>query len=208
MSASAGPPSVNHGAARRAMRVDPAARRTTASSTSTRPIAEASSTRPGRSMRMKRPIRIAIGIVAATVKVAHGLMLHRVHDDEAEHGDQDDHDREHADHRERRRAAPSSSRAIWPSERPSRRSEQNRITKSCTQPPSTRPPRSRACRAGSRTAPRASADQRARAGDRREVVSEHDPAVRRHEVAAVVEPLGGRRAGGVEREHVRREKAE
>ena len=34
---------------------------------------------------------------------------------------------------------PTSSRAIWPSERPSRRSEQNRITKSCTQPPSTAP---------------------------------------------------------------------
>jgi hypothetical protein len=34
---------------------------------------------------------------------------------------------------------PTSSRAIWPSERPSRRSEQKRITKSCTQPPSTAP---------------------------------------------------------------------
>ena len=34
---------------------------------------------------------------------------------------------------------PTSSRAIWPSERPSRRSEKNRITKSCTQPPRTAP---------------------------------------------------------------------
>ncbi len=34
---------------------------------------------------------------------------------------------------------PSSSRAIWPSERPLRRVEKNRITKSCTQPPSTAP---------------------------------------------------------------------
>ena len=34
---------------------------------------------------------------------------------------------------------PISSRAIWPSVLPSRRMEQNRITKSCTAPPSTAP---------------------------------------------------------------------
>ncbi len=34
---------------------------------------------------------------------------------------------------------PTSSRAIWPSDFPSRRIEQNRITKSWTQPPSTAP---------------------------------------------------------------------
>ena len=34
---------------------------------------------------------------------------------------------------------PSSSLAICPSERPSRRIEQNRMTKSCTQPPITAP---------------------------------------------------------------------
>ena len=34
---------------------------------------------------------------------------------------------------------PISSRAIWPSDLPSRRMEQNRITKSCTAPPSTAP---------------------------------------------------------------------
>ncbi len=34
---------------------------------------------------------------------------------------------------------PSSSRAIWPRLRPSRRSEKNRVTMSCTQPPSTAP---------------------------------------------------------------------
>ena len=34
---------------------------------------------------------------------------------------------------------PISSRAICPSDLPSRRSEQNRITKSCTAPPSTAP---------------------------------------------------------------------
>ena len=36
---------------------------------------------------------------------------------------------------------PSSSRAIWPRLRPSRRVEQNMITMSCTQPPSTAPTR-------------------------------------------------------------------
>ena len=34
---------------------------------------------------------------------------------------------------------PISSRAIWPRDFPSRRMEQNRITKSCTAPPSTQP---------------------------------------------------------------------
>ncbi len=48
-------------------------------------------------------------------------------------------------------------------------------------------------------------DERPGAGDRREVVAEHHPAVRRHEVAAVVEPLGGRRPRAVEREHARRD---
>ena len=46
------------------------------------------------------------------------------------------------------------------------------------------------------------ADERARAGDRREVVAEHDPAVGRHEVAAVVQPLGRRRAPLIERQHL------
>ena len=34
---------------------------------------------------------------------------------------------------------PISSRAIWPSDLPSRRMEANRMTKSCTAPPSTAP---------------------------------------------------------------------
>jgi hypothetical protein len=48
-------------------------------------------------------------------------------------------------------------------------------------------------------------DQRPRASDRREVMAEHDPAMRRHEIAAVVEPLAGRGASGVQREHARRD---
>ena len=43
-------------------------------------------------------------------------------------------------------------------------------------------------------------DERAGAGDRREMVAEDDPAIRRHEVAPVVEPLRRRRTLGVERE--------
>src|SRR6185503_19090442 len=49
------------------------------------------------------------------------------------------------------------------------------------------------------------ADQRARAGDRGEVVAEHDPLVGGHVVAAVVEPLGGCRARVVERQHLGRD---
>jgi hypothetical protein len=102
-------------------------------------MAEPSRTRPGRRWRMKSPIRMAIGIVVATVDVAHGLW--RI-----------------AFTTTRPRTAirmimmaitpisatappigPSSSRAIWPSERPSRRIEQNNETKSCTQPPRVAP---------------------------------------------------------------------
>src|SRR5690606_28845357 len=49
------------------------------------------------------------------------------------------------------------------------------------------------------------ADQGPRARDRGEVVAEHDPAVGRHEVPAVVETLGRRRARRVEREHLGRD---
>ena len=49
------------------------------------------------------------------------------------------------------------------------------------------------------------ADQRPGAGDGGEVVAEHDPAVGRHEVAAVVEALGRRGARGVEDQHLGRD---
>ena len=99
---------------------------------------------------------------------------------------------------------PISSFAIWPSDLPSRRMEAQRITKSCTAPPSATPTmiqmraRQKAELRGERRA-----DERAGAGDRGEVMAEDDPAVRRHEVAAVVEPLGRRRARRVEREDLR-----
>ncbi len=49
------------------------------------------------------------------------------------------------------------------------------------------------------------ADERAGAGDGGEVVAEHDPAMGRHEVAAVVEAFRRRGARGVRREHLRRD---
>ena len=48
-------------------------------------------------------------------------------------------------------------------------------------------------------------DERARPGDRREVVAEDDPLVRLHEVAAVVAHLGGGGPEVVEREYLRHE---
>ena len=46
-------------------------------------------------------------------------------------------------------------------------------------------------------------DERPRPGDRREMMSEHDPSVRRDEIATVVEPHGWRRAARVEGEDLR-----
>ena len=50
-------------------------------------------------------------------------------------------------------------------------------------------------------------DQRARARDRREVMAVGDPAVRRMEIAPVVEPFGGRRPLAVQREDLRRDES-
>ena len=100
---------------------------TTANSSSARPISDPSSTRPGRILRKYRPISTAIGMVANTVEVAHGLcfialtttspstairMIMMVSVP--------------------RMAAnpptgPSSSRAIWPRLRPLRRVDRNKM---------------------------------------------------------------------------------
>ena len=75
------------------------------------------------------------------------------------------------------------------------------MMKSCTAPPSTTPktiqivPGQVAELRGEHRA-----DQRPRARDRGEVVAEEHPAVGRHEVAAVAEPLGGGGAAVVEPE--------
>jgi len=48
---------------------------------------EASRTRPGRTNRRYRPSRIAIGIVIASVNVAHGEDLSAVYHDETDNGE-------------------------------------------------------------------------------------------------------------------------
>ena len=86
---------------------------------------------------------------------------------------------------------PISSRAIWPSDLPSRRIEQNRITKSCTAPPRTAPimihsvPGKIAELSGERRS-----DKRARSGDCGEVMPEEDPLVRRLIVVSVAQTFG------------------
>ena len=100
---------------------------------------------------------------------------------------------------------PSSSRAICPRLRPSRRVDSSRITMSCTQPPSTAPTRIHSVPGqvaelrGERRP-----HQRSRAGDGGEMMAEDDHAVGRNEVAAVVEALRRRGTRGIDRQHARR----
>ena len=96
----------------------------------------------------------------------------------------------------------TSSFAICPSDLPSRRIDAHRITKSCTAPPRTTPTMSQ-MRAGQEPELRGQRrpDQRPGAGDGGEVVAEEHPLRRRHEVAAVVQPLGGRGAPRIEVEY-------
>ena len=99
---------------------------------------------------------------------------------------------------------PISSRAIWPSDLPSRRMEANRITKSCTAPPSTAPMMIHSV-AGQIAELRGQhrADQRSGAGDGGEVMAEDDPLIGGLEVVAVVEAFGGGGALVVQRHHAR-----
>ncbi len=100
----------------------------------------------------------------------------------------------------------TSSFAIWPRDFPSRRSEAKRMTKSCTAPPSDHardePQRARQV-AELRGQHRA--DERPRPRDGGEVVAEEHPLVGRHEVAAVAQPLGRRRAAVIEAEDLERD---
>ena len=69
------------------------------------------------------------------------------------------------------------------------------MTKSCTAPPSTTPKTIQSMPGEvAELRGQHGAHQRAGAGDGGEVVAEEDAARRRHEVAAVAEPLGGGRA--------------
>ena len=98
---------------------------------------------------------------------------------------------------------PSSILIISPSDLPSRRTDANSTMKSCTAPATTTPARIHSVPgriAHLRREHRA--HQRARAGDRREVVAVEHPLVGRHVVHAVVVPHGGRRPRVVEPEHL------
>ena len=111
----------------------------TAKSSRATPIAVASSTRPGRILRIYRPIKMAMGIVAPTVEVAHGLCRMALTTTKPSTAIKIIIMANTPIMATAPPKGPSSSRAIWPSERPSRLIEQNRITKSCTQPPRTAP---------------------------------------------------------------------
>ena len=112
---------------------------TTASNSSATPMAEPSTTRPGRMPRMYSPISMAIGMVAKTVEVAHGLCFIALTTTSASTAIRITMIASVPIWAAKPPTGPSSSRAIWPSERPLRRVETNSTSMSCTQPPSTDP---------------------------------------------------------------------
>ena len=108
-------------------------------SSNTRPMIDTSITLPGRSQRRYTPISKAMGIVMATVNVPQGLIASALTTTSASTAS-----RIIMIIRMPIRvivpaAGPISRRIISPSELPSRRSEKNSITKSCTAPASTTP---------------------------------------------------------------------
>ena len=162
-------------------------------------MSDASSTRPGRMLRRYSPISIAIGIVANTVGGGPRAVLHRVDDDQPEHRDQDDHDHQRADHRGEAadRAELVARHLAEAAAVAARRQEQDRhVLHAAAEHAADQDPQRARQIAELRRERRA--DQRTGAGDRGEVMAEHDPAMRRHEVAAVVQPHRRRCARGVE----------
>ena len=126
----------------------------------------------------------------------------RVHHDQRQHGEQDDHDREHRDHRRHARDPAdflfrhlAQGLAVAP-----QRAEQNReILHRASQHHADHEPERARQKAELRGEHRP--HERARSGDRGEVVAEQHPAVGRDEVVAVVEALGGRGAARIEAEY-------
>ena len=84
-------------------------------------------------------MNIAIGIVALTVKMPHGLSASAFTTTSASTASRITRMHRIATSASAPAAVLTSSFTIWPSDFPSRRSEQNRITKSCTAPPSATP---------------------------------------------------------------------
>ena len=143
----------------------------------------------------------AIGIVIDEREQAPRAVAQRVDDDQRQHREQDDHDREDRDHR--RHAGDRVDFLLRDlAERlavaPHRRAEDHEVLHRAAEHDAGDQPDRAGQEAELRRERRT--DERAGAGDRREVMAEEDPLVRRHEVAAVVEPLGRRRAARVEPE--------
>ncbi len=112
---------------------------TTANITSATPITEASSTRPGRMNRKYNPSSSAIGIVIASVNVAHGEDLSAFTITSATTPSKITMIASTAICAIKPPRLLTSSRAISPSVFPSRRIEQNKIMKSCTHPANAQP---------------------------------------------------------------------
>ena len=136
------------------------------------------------------------------VKVPHGLALQRIDHHQRANREQDHHDADDRDVGDES-AQPAD---FFPrhsvSDLPSRRTENSRITKSCTQPPNTAPARIQSVPgkiAELRCEHRP--DQRPGPGDGGEVMSEDDPFVGGHKVAAVFQPLGRSGARGIQRQN-------
>jgi hypothetical protein len=131
-------------------------------------------------------------MVANTVAVDQALWGHRLDHDEGKHGDQDHHDEERPDHRgrgaefselvtrEMGEAAPVTARGAEEYE--------HVLHAACEHGPDQQPERSGQVAELGR---KRRSNEGSRACDRRKMVAEHDRAVRRHEVTAVVETLGG-----------------
>ena len=167
---------------------------TTASRIRTKPMAEASSTRPGRQKRMYRPMSIAIGMVMAMVKAPQGDALSALTTTSARTASRMIM-MARTETMATRPAAPADLLARHLAERvpvaPQRDEQDDEVLDAAAEHrPRHDPERPRQV---AELRGEGRADERPRPRDRREVVAEHDPAVRGHEVAAVVEAL---RRGG------------
>ena len=146
----------------------------------------------------------AMGMVAPTVKMPHGLSASALTTTSASTASRITRMARIASTAMKPAGAFNSSFTIWPSDLPSRRIEQNKMTKSCTAPPSTTPMRIHSV-AGQVTELRRQhrPDQRSRPGNGREMMAEDDPFVRLDEIPAVVVDHARRGAAVVERQHAR-----
>ncbi|MNY49509.1 hypothetical protein D3C86_1849410 [compost metagenome] len=98
-------------------------------------------TLPGRKTRMYQPIKRAIGMVMAMVKVPQGLVARALTTTRAKTASRITMIMSTATMAVKPATGPISSLAIWPRVLPSRRMEPKRMMKSCTAPATTTPTR-------------------------------------------------------------------